>query len=1119
MTSNRQTQIFPPDHSLDPLGSYYQYYMKYRGMAGAVNGEHVDPHLQAYSVRTESTPDVVWNLGGRLVNDQVTFPNSTQSSFENFVRSTTQSGANLADAQENFSENPGSLYEEYVMQDREGQGEAATWTSFPNQLASVLLLSATRIINEINEGVQAFGAAFPLGDIDPQVYELNPLQQYLRNLPANSVVVRRFVNRFHAILPDQFRNDLFDRFNGNIHNGQQRKVYDGVFEHGRVTANFLDILHYYRIGEAVTDHLSGDLNQYSTDGESLVVQMYDFRLTQALLPEIPGAIVKEILRHVTMPKNNCIRYRSASAFVKTVNTYREWDYSCRGSAADYVRPRYSFYVPGYEKLISGSVGEGLPEAALPNSYIRNLYFRQPNPEYAQQIAIQATLDSKIPERSTAGLEYYTRYTEIAPTANENQVNHAAEMASLLLVPSTAITYIDSYQGAPSPMSVEVVFRRSQWDSVVENINRHGTSLPMLRFLGDFYGSPYKEANDIGNSALYGSKQALGYSSQYLAGRSGPRSMPLVTEQFDVYNAFAVFNEMTERATSFTRQFVVLSDRPAGTEVHQRFDVANGTPMEAGLRASSKTTSTYQTMLAKARRLSDRSYSRILNGEGVPSVALAYGLTKKSKDNNEIIQAIMFGNGAGTLNTSYYDTQIKYDTEYVYNLDEFSLVYNTEYSVGIVCPNYPIWLMEQYLGIGRDGYMEKWLSNSLSPAQKQPQLMFNVYVRETPNPKVVKLPIHRHSPTISTNRAGSASGLPGSQYPSTKVLDRPPSPPSLDMLPLLGVDSEIQVHVNPNAGSFLGDNALEMVPIGGQERNFAALHQYQKRFINFELPEGFLEFQPEGRREIKNIALYRTTQLDLDVENYNDLYRSFNEGLSSVLVRRYTTEPSDNLEENAGIETVGSYDILDNIRPNVNYYYACTLEDRHGHISNPSAIFRVRIVSDKGLMIPEIDNVIPNRIHPYKPLKSLTRYLQIDASNIQSFPYFEVKEDGSIISAPNIASHLGKSLEDKAFIVRLTSKDTGRIFDIKIGFNLKYGEEDEEEQDAENQNQGQPQNDGNDQGQDQEGNESEQQEEREEVDHHDWDVIQEEEQEQNEEEDEGGEQPPWEENAPPPPEED
>tara|TARA_R110000744_G_scaffold56009_3_gene118180 strand:- start:1555 stop:2529 length:975 start_codon:yes stop_codon:yes gene_type:complete len=295
-----------------------------------------------------------------------------------------------------------------------------------------------------------------------------------------------------------------------------------------------------------------------------------------------------------------------------------------------------------------------------------------------------------------------------------------------------------------------------------------------------------------------------------------------------------------------------------------------------------------------------------------------------------------------------------------------------------------------------------------------------------------------------------------------------------MLPLLGVDSQIKIHVNPNAGSFVGDNALEMVPIGGQENDFALMYQYQKAFINFELPEEFLEFQPEGQREIKNITIYRTTELNLNVDNYNDLYRAFNKDLPSVVTRRYATDPSDILEENIGIQTVGSYDITDNIRPNVNYYYTCVVEDRHGHISNPSTIFRVRLVSDKGLMIPEIDGVVPKRIRPQTPLKNLTRYLQIDASNIQSFPYFEQDSEGNIISAPNIASHLGKSLEDKAFIVRLTSKDTGRIFDIKLGFNIKYqagevqqgqpGEQLQPEEQPEGQGQGQGEGEGDGEGQ-------------------------------------------------------
>ena len=1040
MASNRNTQISPASNQLDPLASYYQYKFRYQQIAGAVNGENVDPHLQAYSLREDDASDVLWNLGGRLVGDRVEFPAATEGSFNNFVRSTTQSTSGLFS--QFLAQGDALPYEDFVFIDGAGENSAVT-TSLPNKFAAALLFSSQKIVDELVEGLDNFGQAFPLGQIDPQTYELSELQEHLRSMPANREGVRRFIDRLYKHLPEQNRQNLYLRFTRDVEDsGVQRRVNDGTTPDfgivGRTTVNFLDVIHYQLLGSGL--RARGDQGQYRDDNPETVTQLYYFRVIQALLPEIPKNLVKQVLTAVTMPKNTCIRYQSDSAFVRTQATYQEWDSDAfTGMAGDYTRPRYNFYVPGYERLISGSAGEGIPETALPNSYIRNLYFRQPNAEYLPQITAQATLDSKIPVRSTKGLAFYSTYTEAVPTANQNQVDTAAELGSFLLVPSNAGNFLEAYRGIPAPMSIEVAFRRSTWDSTAQDMNDRGTSLPILRLLGECYGSPFLPPADNPNKE----SQRLVYTSQFISGENGVQSMIPATENFEVFDARSVFRQPSS-GSPLDRKFVVLSENPAGTEVHQRFE--NGVPLSQTIADKEKSLATAQVMEAKAARNADRAYTRILNGEAVPSVALAYGLTKKTKDDNVILQTVMFGNGAGSLNTSYYDTQIKYNTEYVYELDEFSLVYSPEYSVGITCPNYPIWLMEQYLDIGNSGYLEVWTGDTLTPQERSPELLFEMFVKEYPAPKIVRLPVHDRRESEDFPDGGSASGLPGTFYPPTKVMDRPPSPPYLEMLPLRGVDSQIKVHVNTNAGSFIGDNALEAVVIGGRESEFAELYRYQRGYLNFELPEGFLEFQPEGRGEIRNISLYRTTAIDLDVDKYSDIYKSFNEADPTVTVRRYTTDPSDILEENIGIQELLSYDITDNILPNVNYFYTCTIEDHHGHVSNPSAIFRVRLVSDKGLMIPEIDSVVPKRRRPQTPTKDLTRYLQIDASNIQSFPYFEMGSDGNIIAAPNIASHLGKSLEDKAFIVRLTSKDTGRIFDIKIDFEVKYGDEEEEERD-------------------------------------------------------------------------
>ena len=1041
MASNRNTQITPARNQLDPLGSFYQAKMRYQQIAGAVNGDNVDPHLQAYSLRLDDTPDVLWNLGGREVGDEVSFPRSAESQFDNFVRSTTKSTVNLLNQGNNYR-NSGAQqpYEDYVYYD--GASEAVI-TSLPNKLAESLLFSSMKIIEELEEGATNFGQTFPLGEINPQVYELNEIQEHFRNMPSNREGVRRFVDRLYMNLSEQARQRLYLRFIQDVEGqGPRRRIVDGTNQGfgvvGRVTENFLDVLHYFIRGEGT--RTQGDQGQYSDDDESLVRQLYHFRITQALLPEIPTEILKGILTKPTMPRNTCIRYKSESAFVRDYFTYQEWDSDAfTNMAADSVRPVYNYYVPGYERLISGSVGEGIPEAALPNSYIRNLATRTnvyPNPGGWKT---QATLDSLISESSLGAPGFYADYTRALPTAKQDEVEAAANLASLILVPASNGGILEQDLGVTAPMSIQVSFRRSPWDTTLQSINSQGTSLPILRILAEGYGS---EGDD-----------KLVYFSEFISTENGVQGMVPVTENFLTFDARDVFRRPFQGALTNT-PFVVLSTSPIN--VKQRFE--NGVSLPQTLRDNEKCLAASQVMEAKAARNADRAYNRILNGEAMPSVALAYGLTKKTKRDNEIIQTVMFGNGFGSLNTTYNDTQVKYDTEYIYELDEFSLVYSPSYSVGVVCQNYPIWLMDQYLNIGRDGYLGKWTGDTLTSEERRPELLFEMYAKEYPAPKIVRLPVHDTKDMgdeFDFDQGGYESGLLGTAYSPVRILDRPPSPPMLEMLPLQGVDSQINVHVNTRAGSFTGNNALEAVSIGGQEDVFRSLYQYQRNNLNFTLPEGYLEFKPEGKSDIRNIVLYRTTQIDLNVDTYNELYKSFEETQPTVSVRRYTTSPSDILEENAGITPVLSYDLTDNIAPNTNYYYTCTVEDRHGNVSNPSTIFRVRIISDKGLMIPEIDTVIPKRIRPQVPTKNLTRYLQIDASNIQSFPYFELGPDNSIISAPNIASHLGNSIEDKAFIIRLTSKDTGRIFDIKLGFEVKYGDEDESPAEAEQQGAGRP----------------------------------------------------------------
>ena len=112
-----------------------------------------------------------------------------------------------------------------------------------------------------------------------------------------------------------------------------------------------------------------------------------------------------------------------------------------------------------------------------------------------------------------------------------------------------------------------------------------------------------------------------------------------------------------------------------------------------------------------------------------------------------------------------------------------------------------------------------------------------------------------------------------------------------------------------------------------------------------------------------------------------------------------------------------------------------MEDVHGNPSNPSIIYRVRLLLEKGLLIPEVETVSPSKISTTKPQKDLTRFLQIGPSMIQSEPFLRQTNDGEVTER-SIGATLNKSIEDQSYIVRLTSKDTGRKFDIKLNFVVR-----------------------------------------------------------------------------------
>lgn len=462
-----------------------------------------------------------------------------------------------------------------------------------------------------------------------------------------------------------------------------------------------------------------------------------------------------------------------------------------------------------------------------------------------------------------------------------------------------------------------------------------------------------------------------------------------------------------------------------------------------------------------------------------SEAIGYRLAKRqltlSEENTyqpgPVIQNIMFGNTPRMDNeqasseaqiTKYIDTQIKYGQNYGYSLYEYRLVYSTEYEFFMVAQDVPVGLAGNTAEAVRQSF------NNINRQNQVPLINYRCYVLRRPKIELIEIPIYDRStyinldageseayPLSGPGRLGSSFGL---SYPPVRVLDTPPPPPDLTVLPLKGNSSQVKLIMSPSAGSYKGENALPIVYIPHDGTFYIDatrpmdLLQYQTEYASPPPQPRQLEGEPvrvltlnyesEGVKEIKAIKVYRSTEINSQAASLARSYTSFDpvknpETSRSLTLVNTLYAPDVEPDEENGEFGVVSFDMLDTIEPNVFYYYTCVAVDAHNNTSPPSPIYRVRLVLDKGLLVPEVDIYEHTPASLTTATKKFSRFIQVQASPVQVNPFSERNDEGQITSIRSLASERGQSsVTNNKFILRLTSKDTGRKFDMELDFYNK-----------------------------------------------------------------------------------
>ena len=259
--------------------------------------------------------------------------------------------------------------------------------------------------------------------------------------------------------------------------------------------------------------------------------------------------------------------------------------------------------------------------------------------------------------------------------------------------------------------------------------------------------------------------------------------------------------------------------------------------------------------------------------------------------------------------------------------------------------------------------------------------------------------------------------------TNKVMDRPPVFPDIDIVPYKAVSDKILLHMNSGVGLY------KMEPVGisdDDDSQIDSLRQVQK------IPEGPIEFKTDDKTSA--FEIYR-------IKTRPSSYRDF----SGNRIAYVNTQLGDDGP------LLSSANYVDRIVPNETYYYTFRSIDVHGHFSNPTPIYRVKMVENSGVIYPLIDVVElePKGYSSKEKTKSGKRYVQI----IPALPQTLLDEEKLFGDEPRVSPQITRFFNalplgvqpekvwGKNYKIRFVSKKTGRKFDVNVKF-LNQGISDE-----------------------------------------------------------------------------
>jgi len=257
-----------------------------------------------------------------------------------------------------------------------------------------------------------------------------------------------------------------------------------------------------------------------------------------------------------------------------------------------------------------------------------------------------------------------------------------------------------------------------------------------------------------------------------------------------------------------------------------------------------------------------------------------------------------------------------------------------------------------------------------------------------------------------------------------ILDKPPVPPQVNIHPVINNRRNISIIFKTGQGEFF-DNPI---PLEDDDDTQFAISAYSQGIDGSIFDSGGHEDEEMPMLNFKSddtCKAYEVFRIDFVPESWNDFYGS--------KIAKITTEN-------------GTAHFYDTIQPNKEYYYTFRAEDVHGHVSNPTQIYKViNHAIDEGTRLEK-------QVYRFDKIRDLLLDKKSFRNIIEIKPSIENRrvdieyldnEPASGVIVGNNIDHFGTGTNpdhkpwNKKFKIRLTSRTTGRQIEVNIDYQVVY----------------------------------------------------------------------------------